>query len=201
MMTDKYAAWQRPAPQKTHWFAWLQKRIVHLIALILLLTAAITLALFQIRNAQQSLELAASAPVNALAGQYSLLLADAGVLRQQDEVNRHLDRLVQSPYIHRAAIFDLEGNLLASAGVELSSAGRQERARSVKMVSIDDKQQVETAMLQLVINNNALLDARRELTLSAFSLHAGLLIFGIVTGAVLTLLTWRYRFLLLKKIR
>ncbi len=203
-MTDKYAAWKSPVPQKTHWFAWLQKRNVHLIALILLFAAAIALALFQYRNAQQSLELAASAPVNALAEQYGLLLGDAVMTRQQEEINSHLIRLVKSPLIHRAAVFDLEGNLLGSAGVKSSIPEAQDPANlpsSVRMMAITAHQQAETAVLQLTVNDSALLNARRELTRSAFSLHAGLLIFGVVTGAVLTLLSWRYRFLLLNKTR
>ena len=94
--------------------------------------------------------------------------------------------------------------MLGSAVSEPSYVEKQDPAKfedSVRMVSINNKQQVQTALLQLVIDNNALLKAQRQLTSSAFSFHAGLLFFGVITGAALTLLSWRYRFLLLNKIR
>ncbi|OFC69546.1 hypothetical protein [Alteromonas confluentis] len=196
-MTDKYAAWKTPAPEKTHWFAWLQKRNVHLLAVSLLVIASIFLALTQRHYAQQSLEKAAALPVDVLAEQYSMLLADAVAQKHADAIDAHLTRLVSSPVIRKAAVFDVSGRELSSAISETAPATLDSNTPfPVKMQPIMNPDHIQTGVLQIVFDDDALLEERRQLISADFMLQAALLIIGIISGVIITLLGWRYRYLL-----
>ena len=198
-MTDKYAAWKNPAPEKTHWFAWLQKRIVHLIAVTLLIAAIIVVVLMQSRNAQLTLEQAAAAPVTALAEQYDLLLADAVAKQQRDEINTHLKRLVQSPLVRKAVVYDPAGNLLgiASSADSDSDSDSDGHRAPVKMQAVTTPDGIQTGILEMQLNDAILLNGPRALISWAFLLHTALLFTGLFAGILLTLLSWRYRYLLI----
>ena len=111
-MTDKYAAWRTPAPEKKHWFAWLHRRSVHITAFTLLIMALVSLSVIESRHALREAGQAASVPVDVLGEQYALILAGPVYSKNGDVIALHLSRLAETNFILAAAVFDNKGKRL-----------------------------------------------------------------------------------------
>ncbi|MBT81814.1 MAG: hypothetical protein CL587_15645 [Alteromonadaceae bacterium] len=201
-MTDKYAAWRTPAPEKKHWFAWLHRRSVHITAFTLLIMALVSLSVIESRHALREAGQAASVPVDVLGEQYALILAGPVYSKNGDVIALHLSRLAETNFILAAAVFDNKGKRLGVVTQKSSVTEESpEQNHLVRLFSVKDDHGSQTGVLQLTVDSARLLNDEYALLQSERAIQAGILMTGLFAGCILTAAGWRYRYYFINKMR